>query len=100
MEEKFNHKVYMNFKDETTKEEIEQMFLEMKNLEYKIPQIISIQINNHICNLNGKYYDGMFNVIFRNRKTEQEYQKDPEHEKVSKIIQKISKDIEVKDYLN
>ena len=100
MEENFNHEVYMNFRDETTKEEIEQMYCQMKNLEYKIPKIISVQIKNHICNLNGKNYDGMFRVIFKDKNSEQEYQKDPEHEKVSKIIQKISKDIRVEDYLN
>jgi hypothetical protein len=100
MENYFYHDVYMNFKDKIPKEDIKKMYSQMENLKNKIPQITSVKIHNEPCNLEGKIYQGMFKVVFPDEKSEQEYQENPEHEKVSEFIQKISKEITVKNYLN
>ena len=96
--EKYMHEIGWIFKSGTPNYEKNQMIRRIRELERLIPYIKELKITKGICEINGEICQGKFEMIFADEEDHKKYQKNSEHEKVSRIIKERTECIRWKNY--
>lgn len=83
------HTVLLDFKSETTAEEIESAFEHVRALQQKIPGITEVVVGANLNRNNHQGYTHGFLMIFDTEEHFRAYAPHPEHQPVSQELQRI-----------